>query len=85
MDYMGGTGARMGLVPVTAVLTKWSFGSFLMVVPSQRTGPGEGGGTGSVAVGTTRDGRDTTGRNSIVEAYLARRGDFTKEFANSTK
>jgi hypothetical protein len=40
--------------------------------------------TGSVAVGTPRDGRDTMGRNSIIEAYLARRADFAKEFANST-
>jgi hypothetical protein len=38
----------------------------------------------SVAVGTRRDGQDTTGQNSIIEAYLAPRADSTKEFANST-
>ena len=27
--------------------------------------------TGSVAVGTQRDGQDDTGRNSIIERYLA--------------
>ena len=41
--------------------------------------------TGSVAVGTTRDSQDTTERESIIRAYLARRADFTREFANSTK
>jgi hypothetical protein len=41
--------------------------------------------TGSVAVGTPRDGQDTTGRKSIIEPYLTPRADFTKEFANSTK
>ena len=41
--------------------------------------------TNSVAVGTPRDGQDATGRNSIIEPYLAPRADFTKEFANSTK
>jgi len=39
--------------------------------------------TGSVAVGTPRDGQDTTGRDSILDLYLAQRADFTKEFANS--
>ena len=29
--------------------------------------------TGSVAVGTQRDGQDTTGQTSIVEPYLAAR------------
>jgi hypothetical protein len=29
-------------------------------------------------------GQDTTGQNSIIEAYLARLADFTGEFANST-
>ena len=38
--------------------------------------------TASVAVGTPRDGQDTTGRNSIIEAYPVQRADFTKEFAN---
>jgi hypothetical protein len=41
--------------------------------------------TGSVAVGTPRDGQDATGRNSIIEPYLAPRAAFTKEFANSNK
>ena len=40
--------------------------------------------TGSVAVGTPRDGQDTTGRESIVAPYLAERADFTREFPNST-
>jgi hypothetical protein len=39
--------------------------------------------TGSVAVGAQRDGRDTTGRDSIIELYLAQRADFAREFANS--
>jgi hypothetical protein len=41
--------------------------------------------TGSVAVETPRNGQDATGRNSIIEPYLAPRADFTKEFANSMK
>ena len=40
--------------------------------------------TGSVAVETPRDGQDTTGHNSIIDAYLARRANFTGNFANST-
>jgi hypothetical protein len=39
--------------------------------------------TGSVAVGTHRDGQDTTGHESSIEPYLAQRADFTREFANS--
>jgi hypothetical protein len=41
--------------------------------------------TGSVAVGTQRDGQDATGRESIIEPYLTQPSDFTREFANSTK
>jgi hypothetical protein len=39
--------------------------------------------TGSVAVGTPRDGQDTTGRESITAPYLAQSADFTGNFANS--
>ena len=35
--------------------------------------------TVSVAVGTPRDGQDATGRESIIEPYLAERADFTKQ------
>jgi hypothetical protein len=41
--------------------------------------------TGSVAVGTPRDGQDTPGRESVNAPYLAQRADFTGNFANLAK
>ena len=71
LDYMGGAVRPTGFLPQNAAMFTGLGAGMRMADGLTRCVARGFCVTGSVAVGTPRDGQDTTGRESIIAAYLA--------------